>query len=598
MTPYSNSNEKRRVFSFSDENFDDTRIDYDEDKKIDYWKIKRGSLIIETYYRKDKTLFHIRKFDNAQVLERLVLLKNGRMRMVLSANRRQALFNYSKNDVVCGENELLHISSIIESLKTTSIDIPLCTENFLSNECFELSNQEFSDSISKAVESIYKAPSHRPLSKNSALECLSDAKIKKYFIQKFGNEIGEVEYEKVLIGYKKSILRFTRMQEGKSEPVLHCKQTDEKSPSPSMRTSEDGKIQVQVKRNGEKYSVKELEKELFHETLHASSLIDENLTQIITDTCLASGISNIPIITANNQVSGGVVQTASSIVSQANITQAEKNAVVIPASVEAPLPPPSNSSPIDMNRVAAIESTERVQSISNSQSRGIVRMAESVLAATPAVAAPSTTGLASATSGSTSSRLPASTYKASTSAPAAKLLAKQNSNGLKPGEYIKEEIDLTQQSAPTRPRVAANAAEKPTVAASAKNGLSEPATTEVSANSDIASSGSLANPAGRSNDTRLSISSSTGARSPRRGMASSGSAVSQVDFAKSKTGLVTQLSATSNYQKIRAQLDSTEFVQNLKDNSITVYNLQGKTWGAKKGDIIFLDQGDRFVREK
>ena len=600
VTPFSSVEQKRRVFSVIAKTQEDTRIDFNQDKRIDYWKIKKGQLAIEAYYKGGLVYYHIRKFEKGAVIERLVLQNGLRLKLVSSANRKQHVYHYSAKENECFKQELKTVSSIIEDLQKASIDTQACIQNFTSEECFSRdNNQVFNSEIEVAIANVFKLPDNSPVENNKALSCFKDSRVKNLFISRFGKEDGEVEFEKSLIGLKNSLIKFSKMQDGGVEPVIRCKQTTEPNPKPPMKFSEAGQIQILIKKNGESYAPSEIEQQLFHENLHSSSITDEELTQAVTELCYKNKVTALAPLGANsasNTNSAAMAPAQLNNFFQANTTQAKEVAMEIPRSVEAPLPPPTNASPVDMNRVAAIESTERVQSISNSQTSGIVRMAESVLAATPAVAAPATTGLAATTSGSSNSRLPASTYTTSTSVPAAKLVGKQNSSGLKAGEYIKEEIDLTKQTTTTNTRVAASTNEKPTAAAAGKKGPVVSTATDIPATPEMATGGS-GGASRRSTGPSLSAPSS-GSRSPQRGMASSGSAVSQTEFAKSKAGLVTQLSATSDYRKTRAQLDSAEFTQSLKENSITVYNLQGKTWGAKKGDIIFLDQGDRFVREK
>lgn len=61
---------------------------------------------------------------------------------------------------------------------------------------------------------------------------------------------------------------------------------------------------------------------------------------------------------------------------------------------------------------------------------------------------------------------------------------------------------------------------------------------------------------------------------------------------------VVNLIVSSNYSQTKAKLKEPEFTKKLQDQKITILDLYGSSYGATKGDVIFLDQGDRFVRQK
>lgn len=100
------------------------------------------------------------------------------------------------------------------------------------------------------------------------------------------------------------------------------------------------------------------------------------------------------------------------------------------------------------------------------------------------------------------------------------------------------------------------------------------------------------------------------AQSPVRGPAATrpnGGGTEPVKNAKSDTGssapsaardeVITFIS-NSNYAQAKEKLSDPAFGKQLESQKITVLDLYGNSFGATKGEVIFLDQGDRFVRQK
>ena len=611
VTPFSSSEQKRKVFSILKDDREDTRVDYNQDKKIDYWKIKKCDIVIEADYRKSRTYFHIRKFDRSVVKERFVLQQGKVLKLLFSADRKQNIYTYTPSEIACIKQDHISTTSKLEALKMATLNADKCVENSMDKKsCFkDIKNGEFRSFILDAMNNVYRTPSKDPAATNRYLSCLEGPKVKSLFLKRFGSPIGEVEFEKAQMGFKNALLTFTQLQDNDQAPIIYCEQTDQVTPKPPMVTSESSKIKIFVKKPGEKYTVEDLEKQLFHENLHGASVKDEEMVKAISASCEGDQSATVSKLDPADTRSMGVgvtsayTYTTAKDTGEASNTIAEKSAVVVSNIVETPLPPPTNASPVDMNRVAAVESTERVQSISNSQTSGIVRMAEGVLAATPAVAATGTLAKATST-GSSGSRLPASDYsntpsisKAKNSA--AELITKNKSGVLKPGEYIKEEIDLTKQVGTTSTRSAANAGAKAPTVAAERNAQVAAQTQPADEATEFAGSASGGG-SGRSSSAGLSPSSSGGggARSPQqRGTAAAGSASAQPVYANAREEVVSVLS-TNSYRDAQRNLQDKNFQKKLRDSNVKVYDFNGNTYGATKGEVVFVDQGDRFVREK
>jgi hypothetical protein len=61
---------------------------------------------------------------------------------------------------------------------------------------------------------------------------------------------------------------------------------------------------------------------------------------------------------------------------------------------------------------------------------------------------------------------------------------------------------------------------------------------------------------------------------------------------------LTKYFQTTPYREIKQRLQDPQFIQELRQNSTTVFDTQGHQYGAPQGQIIFSDKGNRFVKEK
>ncbi|WP_413559275.1 hypothetical protein [Bdellovibrio sp. HCB209] len=54
----------------------------------------------------------------------------------------------------------------------------------------------------------------------------------------------------------------------------------------------------------------------------------------------------------------------------------------------------------------------------------------------------------------------------------------------------------------------------------------------------------------------------------------------------------------SNYSETRKKLRDSSFQSELSDNQITIIDMNGGRWGSSNGAVIYLDNGDRFIRQR
>ena len=191
-------------------------------------------------------------------------------------------------------------------------------------------------------------------------------------------------------------------------------------------------------------------------------------------------------------------------------------------------------------------------------------------------------------------------------------------NTLKADEKVVEQIDLTNANSAVAPirATTSDGGASPTASATTAPGNSAMAKRAASVSRRPASSGGGSDlaAAGVSNPTVGSLSSgiasadSSGpsaqaqartATSGRKAAStvSSGTPSNSSSTGASKDEVVTFIS-NANYGTSKNKLKDPTFVNTLKVNKVTIVDLYGNSYGADKGDVIFLDEGNRFVRQK
>ncbi|WP_374076672.1 hypothetical protein [Bdellovibrio bacteriovorus] len=642
ISPFYSLEQKRIAFSYTDESYEDTRLDLNADGKVDFWIIKDSKFIIRVSFLQDRSVYHIRKFDGSQVFERVVISANNKLYLSYVQDRKQRVYNMGPPALLCSANHVTEWEKLKETFSSVSKStIRGCFKNYADKSC--ATNVAQQEEIRKALEALYSPPYSLLNNENQILNCLESSDAKNLFVKRYGKSNGSAEHEQIIVNYKNTIIKFLDYAKEGKKPIISCKE------SGTPKASEGGQILLILNSEGENQSSQgtpKIKEQIFHESIHTQAVEDEEITKALTDLCIdsvkAENISLKPIDTSMNNKS---ILPSTLDAENAGKKADLKESDAIPSAVaETPKSLPIQGSPTNMNRLADSGGKEKVAEVSKAQTSGVVRMAESVLGSTPAVAAEPSTSLASSSSTasgsgpsssgssssssssyasspsysasstsssddsrparrvSDSSRSPASEYQLDMStvgakAPTVKIAASANGNGLGKGEYIKEEVDLTKPAVTTGSSVGR-------VPASTKAGSSDVSTstplqtnnteqTSSSGSGNYETSGRGAASANLGSGSQSS-NGSTSTSPQRRGTSSQTAGGSYVP---SRDEVVSFFSGGS-YQQARGKLKDQGFVQTLKQNNITVYDLGGNTYGASKGEIIFVDQGDRFVRQK
>lgn len=585
ISPYSSYTDKRAAFSALDNQYEDTRIDANLDGKIDIWNIRQANLEISVRSVSDRDIFHIRKFINGQVIERIVVKKSEKIFLAYSKNRKVHFYYQSNYNPICistQESEWEKLKKSFAAIQAEDLDS--CTTNYLDNSCKVPGLYE---PLQKVVQELYMPPT--PEEPNTFLSCVESDESKKLFEKRFGSKVGLENYLQTVVNYKNKIINYLNASKQKTDATISCKETND--PNDKPKSTETGQIRIIVNKDKPKIGRSldlDLQSQTFHESIHTTRVEDEVLTNALTRLCVNKekdvSITYVP----------GAKGVAPINVEKAAETASLKASDAIPASIaEAPKPLPPSGSPQEMNRVADALGAEQTMKISRSQTSGVIRMAENVLSATPAVAASATTTLASNSKTSSGSRLPASepsptSFKATNAA----LNNLKSGTKTKAREYITEEIDLTKQAVTTsgstaNTRAAQSIKNNPTAAAD----ISAPPSSDViPATSGSASAGSSSR--GFDSGSGPNSGRSANSRPSNRNVASTsnGSPVERAEVIKTIT--------KGSYKETQAQLKSPAFQEKLKNNGIRIYNLKGGDFGARDARTVFLDTGATFVLEE
>lgn len=216
----------------------------------------------------------------------------------------------------------------------------------------------------------------------------------------------------------------------------------------------------------------------------------------------------------------------------------------------------------------------------------------------------------SSSNDSTSSSSPSRNIASSSTARVANITSR---NTLKADEHVVEQVDLSNSNPSPAPIAATStdngssttsgAATTRTNDAAIARRANSVSRTPASGTGEIAAM-STSNPSVGSLSTNTESSSpnpqaqsARAASTGRRPASTASSSGGNSSNGTSKDEVVTFFS-NANYETSKSKLKDPTFINNLKTNKVTIVDLYGNSYGADKGDVIFLDEGNRFVRQK
>ncbi len=637
------SDDKRQI-SISSGSYDDIRLD----GKISYWLLKNKNISIEVYGTKAAfSKIVINKFENMK-RTRFSYIRKGNYFVLYSASLRSAkIFNYTlfsnfKPEMCSSISDAKQaMSTLGESIKDRTL-MDSFDNGVIDSSCHDTFKGEEYNSLAEGALNALRIPTGTKDTKLT--KCLQN---NNEIISAFKDDAVKDQL-KILAGRLQ--LESAKVYQGspQTRPLISCKSTNASSPKGTCSEA-DGKITLFKTSDPQKLSEVAAEYEFSHEILHKAGVTSDETVNLILNVCLNGNKVEIPTSEPQNMK----IQTFQNVLtdvsdSTKDIAAGTKPTITPDTAANAPSSKPSSENsakpeidpkvasnvpkevPVadlklptsaEMQTVASNPSTdegaERASQQSAQQSNGLFKFANQVGAAseTPAQATFTPT-LASNASGFSSpgvktrnsevsggpSTTQAPTYVASTRTPAS------NSDT---NERVVQEINVRPSSnvptnSPGSAGINAESIAKNAATATGAMAVANQASANDYRNATLgiktgeqsggAPAGSTAPRNANANRAPSSAPAAADSRATPRQASSNASSSS------ARTPDQTELMSfflSGNYKSVRQRLlsDST-MRRNLQVNSITVIDTKGNSYGAERGQVILLDKGDQFVRQR
>lgn len=643
-----NPNSVPGIFVLSVADYEDIRIDFNLDGKIDFWRLKNGEITVEIEFENNKlTSYYIHKIKGARVIESSYEIKNGSLELTFAKNRTFREMYFSEGRDICIDNynslkkELASYSEVEESAIRSMVS------KLIDPGCKGLLGRSYIRAAQYTLSVLS--------SKDDTTSCIKNAKFESYFPNdektKLGLAIFKTRYFLQTAQLRKDLERHI--------PLIKCERhDDERRSATSYSTLEQGTIKISLPPGKKEENIDT--SKLRHEFLHRSGLTSEDSVNKILEVCKKIHDDNSDNVVASStttimpvpDVNEGVLKAAdsstadtaaaanrpidkigkqngiqSSIASkgieaqkesltntekyQGNVKAAEVSTANIPKTLTvAQTNVPSAealSEPIYSNPQKTPIGMETAYKNSVAQSSGVLKTANNLIGAMNTQAEAATLAAGKAQAREVASM--AAAQKIDTAA-----LAGTSTSGLttrnviKPGETIVEQITIDDKpnraatnagtnSAANRFTTDTSATASTTAATTGATGNTQPTQTRNAVTpAEVSANNTVVNPAADFSSASLGSGSGSAQRQPaaiNRGTAQRTSEVANT----SRDEMITFISR-GDYELTKRRLREPAFTKQLESQSITILDLYGNSYGAKKGELLFLDQGDRFVRQK
>lgn len=625
------------------EEYEDQRFDFDLDGKIDFWRLKKDDLRVDIKFQHNGIdELSIKKYWGDRVTEILYRLDGNRLVLITSENRKNLIMNFSEGDKCPSSKE--HLEKELRDFKDFQNLISESTAtNLISAECQEKLGEEGYSDLATALLKFLEGT-------DKITKCINNPDFKKVF--KPGKET-DLNVEILKTSYALERAKLTR-DNSKYSPLISCKKVNERRGVSGISTKENGNIEISIADNAQAPEIKS--EQLNHELLHRIGFYSETSVKKIVTSCndLGKAIAAAdkeedkekqkPCITpasikeaklatvelansseaktadakgAPNKVANNTgTETAKASAKAATTTtksEVYKSAVNAGADTSANIPKsmtlaqtkvPSSealSETIYTNHQKTDTGISNAYAKSTSQSSGILATANNIAGAmnTPAAAS-----LAQAKN---QIREIASTAQATGTTNA---VAKNGSTGgliarnkIGADETVVESITLDSQKPAVTARADASSSQVQNSRQPASESRSLPSAAETSGNTPQAaglnsprsdSGTAQVNPIGSNQQVSLGAGNQNTQRQPANVVRSNGSVGgAQTGSQDEYVSFISQ----REYQETKQRLKDPGFVRQLETHSITIIDTRGNSYGAKKGDVKFLDDEVRFVRQ-
>ncbi|UXR65667.1 hypothetical protein EZJ49_05315 [Bdellovibrio bacteriovorus] len=650
----------RFVISYKD--YEDIRIDSDWDGQIDHWYLRKGASEVHVSFEHGQPSHFKIKHVGSKIVSLVSYNKVGQKFLLESATQRAPiLMNLSEEEVKCEIEKIQEkMKSFAENIQETSL-MKLIDTKLVSSECYEnLEKKELSSiqsglksSLSKrsGLNSCLTDPKFLELAKeNNTLKTPPELLIARYQLQA-AQLTHQIEDNSPLIrcepveGQSAVISTTEKRQIHINTPLL------EKNKSRINSTEIEHELLHRAGLESED-DVKVVESICIKKSMRlaSNSTNTKSFQGIISNEKVSQAIEDVGSENTANVKTGESKRPDASAQPKTKGTEVAKS----PAAEKAPARAPAATG----NQVAASQATANIpkemtvaqtsipeaprlsESISNpapateagsqqaltrsaSESSGVLRMANNLVGAMNSRATASDT-LADKNS-DTSSKSEVSSSSSSDSKSASSSKAKSNPfatlsrDKVGSGERVVEQITLdgnnvqaaSATSSSSREISGARVAQAAGPSGAKNNaptGQGEVARGTASSGSGFSGGGgpgfNAATPSmggssgGSPSRAPAAVNPSIEAKQRPTDQKADNSAPRQQASANVSRDEVVTFISNNSYRVTKEKLQKPEFKKQLETQKITVLDLYGNTVGAPRGEVIFLDQGDRFVRQK
>ncbi|KYG66785.1 hypothetical protein AZI86_07020 [Bdellovibrio bacteriovorus] len=632
-----NPEQKPGKFVLYSDGYEDQRFDVDLDGKIDFWRVKKDELMVDVKFDKaDVSQLFIRKIYEKDVVEILYVKEGSNLSLEFSQTRSKFLMHFSPDDKCPTSSEPLkkELASYdgFENLFTNSIAISLIDES--CKKTLGSGYNLLGSSLTKFLKG-----------QDKISKCLAEPKFRNTFPAGKENDLSLEVLKTAYTLERAKLLKDTE----KTKPLITCESVDERrGKQPGISTVEGGKINVTVADTVKNYGVSS--DKIEHEMLHKVGLFSEASVKQITTNCenLNKGIAGESLANLS-EASTGTTPASVSIAKQAQAENSKKEDAKIAIPDVKSTQTASNNKKGTETKVTSNQTSEVYKSAVNASSDTSANIPKSMTVAQTKIPSSEAlsetiytnhqkteTGISNAYSKSTSQssgilatanniagamntqaaaslaqaknqiREIASTAQATGTTSA---VAKTGSTGglisrnkIGADETVVESITLDSQKPAVATRADASSSQVQNSRLPASESRSLPSAAETSGNIPQAaglnsqrpdSGAAQVNPVGSNQQVSLGASNQNTQRQPANVNRGNGGGTSQTGSQDEYVSFISQ----REYQETKQRLKDPGFIRQLETHSITIIDTRGNSYGARRGEVRFLDDEVRFVRQ-
>ncbi|WP_413584663.1 hypothetical protein [Bdellovibrio sp. HCB274] len=600
-------------------NFEDFRIDSDQDGKIDLWVIKNGPTRVFVRFKNgEASSMSFRRATADSIKEAQYDLSGVKWILSSSITRQPLEMNGTGGNPTCEEknNKVLgDLAKFTENLESKQIAQA-------AEQAVQCEDEDLRVKIESALFGIMNNDALADCIKNTAVQTALP-KAEPVELLYFSNKL------------KLDLKRISSLQEGKG--LITCQVAQEGQTEPKGKYIENGNIALTIPKDMDQNQLsKQLRPLIYHELLHRAGITDEVTTDKIVEVCNSGKRSGSAVVSRSLIWNKRNAESASNKVksAKANVANEMKQAKVkSPSRSVASTAMETGGGDADYSMAKEISAAEVQQSVPSSsslassnravdeyaslnasqkQAAPVLAMADRAMGVmnTPALASTDDSSTSSSSSPRVSSgeryqsrhgryESKSASDSSKESDPSKNAYIPSNTKGMR----VVEEVDLTKTSSRGAERVAASAASGNTrMVASTGRGTMATQDVPPAPNTDSETGQGYASAGGSGSGASLGSGSGTyysaGEQrktnaNTRRGVASNNNAVSTA----AREEIFSDFSGTS-YSEMKSKLRSGEYRDKLVQSQVKIIDTYGGRIGADEARTVYLDDGTQFIMQR